>query len=217
MQKIPTIFLRDNEHRYVKAEVNPACAWVFNEVAMATRKYDGICVMFDGTQWFARRQVRATRRTLSKYQREQLYDFPEGFIKIGFDEFTGKYVGWIPMENSGFARFIVEALSKQPLDCDYLNLRDGVYLPGTYELIGPKINNNPEYIKEHRLIPHINAAQLGDIAVLDIHTMSVDVAYEALKSTLSRQLVEGVVFYGLTNNSPDGRMAKLKVRDFNYG
>ena len=58
MKKIPTVFARDPETnlRYVKDEVTPGCEWVFAGEGVATRKYDGTCVMFDGDGWWARRQ-----------------------------------------------------------------------------------------------------------------------------------------------------------------
>src|SRR4051794_4385389 len=60
MRKIPTVFERDEEtqRRFVKNEVNPAAKWVLDGEGIATRKYDGTCVMFDGVAWWARREVK---------------------------------------------------------------------------------------------------------------------------------------------------------------
>lgn len=58
MQKIPTMFVRDPDNmRYVIDEVTPGCEWVLAGEGTPTRKYDGTCVMFDGAEWWARREV----------------------------------------------------------------------------------------------------------------------------------------------------------------
>lgn len=74
-------------------------------------------------------------------------------------------------------------------------------LDGTYELIGPKINGG----KDHAT---------GDIHMLVSHDQSpmmlgVPRTFEGLKEYLATVAVEGIVFH-----HPDGRMAKIKRRDF---
>jgi hypothetical protein len=69
---------------------------------------------------------------------------------------------------------------------------------GTYELLGPKINGNPEGYDSHTLIRH-DYAQPVD-APRD---------YESLRKWLLDHQYEGIVWH-----HPDGRMAKLKRRDF---
>ena len=59
MRKIPTLFVRDEQdRRHVTSEVTPGCEWVLAGEGVATRKYDGTCCMFDGEQWWARREVK---------------------------------------------------------------------------------------------------------------------------------------------------------------
>ena len=59
MKKIPTVFRRDpDDMRHVTSEVHPDCQWVLDGEGTPTRKYDGTCVMFDGTRWWARREVK---------------------------------------------------------------------------------------------------------------------------------------------------------------
>lgn len=113
---------------------------------------------------------------------------PPGFVPVETDETTGKTVGWEPVEQSAFARWHEDAL-RQCADP----------LPGTYELCGPKINGDPEKYGVHRLIRHETAEHLDD-APRD---------FEGLAMWLSAQSYEGVVWH-----HPDGRMAKLKRRDF---
>lgn len=73
---------------------------------------------------------------------------------------------------------------------------------GIYEAVGPKIQGNPEKLEAHQLIkvvPHIS----------DLGPVPRD--FEGLKEFLSVWDIEGVVFH-----HPDGRMAKIKKRDFGF-
>ena len=180
MKKIPTVYLRDwdNNPKYVTREPNPDCAWVFAGEGHATRKYDGTCVMFDGECWWARREVKP-----GKYG-------PVGFRLVEEDPETGKRMGWEPIEQSSFARFHEEALANQA----------GPWPEGTYELLGPKINGNPEDLDLHWLQPHA-AATSWDDAPRD---------YDGLREWLHARPYEGIVWH-----HEDGiRMAKIKGRDF---
>ncbi|MGH7424758.1 MAG: hypothetical protein ACREJP_01140 [Candidatus Methylomirabilales bacterium] len=176
MRKIPTIFVRDweNNPRYVTREPTKGCEWVFAGEGVASRKYDGTCMMFDGKRWWARREVKAGKPT------------PPGFVVLETDEETGKTVGWEPAEQSAFAKWLGQAV------------RDGL-LPGTFELVGPKINGNPERLERHTLIRHSEAERYSD-APRD---------HEGLGAFLANSEIEGLVFH-----HPDGRMAKIKKRDF---
>lgn len=183
MRKIPTLFERDFEGsngRYVLPNVTPGCDWVLAGEGKATRKYDGTCILIrrDGlvVKAFARREVKAGKPK------------PDNFILVEHDETTGKKVGWEPAEQSGFAKFIAEALTD-----------DGI-VPGTYELVGPKIQGNPEGEPEHRLIPH------GEFVIGDAPR-----DFDGLRDYLS---ADDFPFEGIVWHHPDGRMAKLKKRDF---
>ncbi|GAA1800539.1 DUF5565 family protein [Actinomadura chokoriensis] len=176
MRKIPTVFVRDwdGDPRYVTREPDPDCAWVFAGEGRATRKYDGTCVRFDGDRWLARREVRPGR------------DAPPGFTALSTDPATGKTIGWEPAEQSAFWRHLRPAIEA------------GAHEPGTYELIGPKINGNPEGADRHLLVRH-GADDLGEVP-LD---------HDGLAAWLRARPYEGIVWH-----APDGRMAKLKRRDF---
>lgn len=179
MRKIPTVFVRDpaTKLRYVLDEVQPECKWVLEGEGVATRKYDGTCVMLDGHGvWWARREVKAGKEA------------PPGFVPVEYDDVTGKTVGWEPADQSGFARWLADAVT-------------GTEATGTYELCGPKINGNPEHYPEHRLMRH-DAAEIIDLpATLDFRTCECAI----------RDLGE---WEGVVWHHPDGRMAKLKRRDF---
>lgn len=183
MRKIPTLFVRDFEHdpRYVTRDVSPGCEWVLEGEGQATRKYDGTCVMFDGDHWWARREVKKDKAA------------PASFVEVGHDEETGKTVGWEPIGQSSFARYHAEALADE----------DGGpfehYPAGTYELVGPKVNGDPEGYGFHALILHAYAEKLSE-APRD---------FDSLAAWLHDRPYEGIVWH-----HPDGRMAKLKKRDF---
>ena len=98
MKKIPTVFVRDRATGYVTDEVNPECEWVLAGEGVPTRKVDGTCVMFDGTAWWARREVKPGKTP------------PPGWQQVDHDEVTGKRVGWEPIEQSGFVKFWREAI-----------------------------------------------------------------------------------------------------------
>jgi hypothetical protein len=189
MRKIPTLFKRDpDDMRRVLPEVTPGCEWVLAGEGVATRKYDGTCVMLDDDgRWWARREVKPGKQP------------PANFQAVEHDENTGKTVGWEPIEQSPFAKFHAEALGNEALG-NGLDTLD----PGTYELCGPKINGNPEGYERHTLIRHARAVRF----------LFTDVVrdYEMLRACLLSDAYaryEGVVWH-----HPDGRMAKLKRRDF---
>lgn len=181
MKKIPTVLVRDPDDRahVIWFELTPGCEWITE--ASATRKYDGTCTMLDTDgKWWARREVKKGATP------------PPNFVTEDFDPVTGKTQGWEPIEQSSFARFHDEAL--QALT-DFPSA-------GTYELVGPKINGNPERASRHHLIEHASAESV----VLHINDIEEAVSTAILVASLSRW--EGIVWH-----HSDGRMAKLKVKD----
>lgn len=179
MKKIPTLFRRDpDDMRRVTREVHPDCRWVLAGEGVATRKYDGTCVMYDGQRWWARREVKPGKKP------------PADYRPIETDDVTGKTVGWEPVEQSAFAKYHAEAV-------DHADAVTGWPI-GTYELVGPKVNGNPEGEAGHRLWAHA-AAEVED-APRD---------FDGLATWLADYPSEGIVWH-----HPDGRMAKLKRRDF---
>ena len=185
MNKIPTLFVRDeNDRAHVTHEPHPDCLWVFAGEGTATRKYDGTCVMFDGERWWARREVKPGKTE------------PDGFRLVTFDALTGKSMGWEPVEQSSFAKAHAEAVAHQ-------NTTVSGWPHGTYELVGPKVQGNPERVAQHELWAHA-AAEVMQVSGLD---------WDALRATVlaahAEDGCEGIVWH-----HPDGRMAKLKARDF---
>ena len=181
MRKIPTLFERDwdGDRRYVLDKVTPGCEWVIDGEGTPTRKYDGTCVMFDGEKWWARREVKPGKQP------------PPGFAEIEHDTVTSKVVGWEPIGQSAFAKYHTEAAADD----------DGCgWDPGTYELVGPKVNGNPENAPSHMLVMHEDAFVLDD-APRD---------FASLAAWLHAHDYEGIVW----QDGPGGAMAKLKKRDF---
>lgn len=181
MRKIPTLFLRDPQNMArVTREVNPAAQWVIDGEGTATRKYDGTCVMRLRGEWWARRTVKSGRET------------PLGWVEVERDRATGITVGWEPIHQSPYAKIHAETLAETDTT--------GEGLPdGTYELVGPKVNRNPERFPAHCLVPHDMAMTLTDVPR----------DYDGLWQWLHTHDYEGVVWH-----HPDGRMAKIKARDF---
>lgn len=192
MRKIPTVFVRDPANMArVLPEVHPDCGWVLAGEGLATRKYDGTCVMLDDHgDWWARREVKKGKQP------------PPNFQEVEHDPVTGKSVGWEPIGQSSFARWHAEAL--EPFTQFGTLIGRPVPLPGTYELIGPKINGNPERVERHRLESHANACQID----IDAQCLT----YDDLRDIVLEAADDG--WEGIVWHHPDGRMAKLKARDF---
>lgn len=75
---------------------------------------------------------------------------------------------------------------------------------GIYECIGPKIQGNPEAFARHQLVSVVPPA-----SILYLFDRPVPRTFDELQEFLRAYLIEGVVFH-----HPDGRMAKIKRRDF---
>lgn len=111
---------------------------------------------------------------------------PADFESLGTDENTGKTVGWLPVVDGTDDRWHREARDIKKWD------------DGTYELIGPKIQGNKNHASRHTLIRH------GIDPIRDDPR-----TFEAIRNYLSMAEIEGLVWH-----HSDGRMAKIKRRDF---
>lgn len=115
---------------------------------------------------------------------------PDNFVLVSTDEETGKRVGWVTarVDDPG-DKWHWEAFNRKTQWED-----------GTYELVGPKVQGNREGLTRHVLVRH------GDDRIAN---MPRD--HEGLDRWFATSRFEGVVFY-----HPDGRMAKIKGRDFGH-
>lgn len=193
MKKIPSVFVRDwsGDRSRLLPQVAPGCDWVLEGAGWATRKWDGsACLIQDGRLW---------KRFDAKRGRIPPTDFLPAQAQP--DSETGHWPGWVPVGDRPEDRWHQEAWKNS----------DGPALEeGTYELLGPKVQNNPEQLAEHQLIRH--GAEIFD----DLMT-GAPRTFESLRDWLAAQPIEGIVFYGMVScRHPwiGGDMAKLKRRDF---
>ncbi|MFX0200519.1 MAG: DUF5565 family protein [Candidatus Hodarchaeota archaeon] len=176
MKKIQTVFIRNPENmREILNEPHPDCQWVFDGEGVATRKYDGTCVKIEDGKYFKRREVKKGKVA------------PPDFIEEEFDKNTGKRVGWVPVDPD----------SKE--DCWHMEAFSENLSDGTYELVGPKIQGNPEGYNVHALVKHEEAQIFEDVPR----------TFDGIANFMSDKDIEGIVFH-----HTDGRMAKLKKKDF---
>lgn len=176
MKKIPTMFERDwvGDKSRVVDKAHLGCEWVFAGDGVATRKIDGTsCLVRDG-HLFKRRELRPGD------------PLPVGFETADHDEETGKTIGWMPVTDAPEDKWHREAFNQ-------------AFPEGTYELIGPKIQGNPEQSDTHRLVSHDQTGVLSDVPR----------TFAGLHDYFTGKDIEGIVFH-----HPDGRMAKVKLKDF---
>ena len=178
MKKIPTIFERDwdGDRSRVLDQPVPGCEWVFAGEGVATRKFDGTSCLYEEGRLWKRHEVRGGKEA------------PEGFMQVDDDLETGKIVGWVPVGDGPEDKWHRDALVRAIFELN----------PGTYELVGPKVQGNPEGYKQHQLLEHARAPQY-----------EVTRTFDGLRDFLERIDIEGLVFH-----HEDGRMAKIKGRDF---
>lgn len=178
MKKIISLFQRNYDgDRLVRDEVVPGAEWVINGEGIATRKFDGTCCMIRDGKLYKRYDAKAGKVPPANFEPAQ-----------DPDKDTGHWPGWVPVGDGPEDHWYREAFSNS----DYSQT------DGTFELVGPKINGNPEGLERHWLWPH-NAHALGDVPR----------SFDLLKQYLSENDYEGIVWH-----HPDGRMVKIKGKDF---
>jgi hypothetical protein len=176
MKKIPTIFKRNPDNmKELLREPNPEADWVFAGEGVATRKYDGTCCLVKDGVYYKRREIKPGQ------------ELPQDFMLADTDAITGKRVGWVPVDTTGRE------------DCWHMDAWHPGLKDGTYELIGPRVQGNPERVSTHLLIVHANTEKYPEVPR----------SCEGIKGWLSTMNIEGLVFH-----HQDGRMAKIKKRDF---
>ncbi len=175
MKKIISLFQRNYDgDRLVRNEVVPGAEWVIAGEGVATRKFDGTCCMIRGGKLFKRYDAKGGKTP------------PEGFEAAQApDPITGHHPGWLPVGASTEDRWHAEAMHPALAD-------------GTYELVGPKAQGNPEGFTAHTLVKH------GESLLPDSPRY-----FDGLKSYLIASSIEGIVWH-----HPDGRMVKIKRKDF---
>lgn len=181
MKKIPTLFKRDfSNNGVIIPEYHKGTEWVIAGEGIATRKYDGSNAMVRDGKLYKRYELRAGKEA------------PYGFELADKDEITGKSMGYVEVGNGSEDKWFREAVGGNP---DKVDLPDGVY-----ELLGPKVQGNPENSDKHYLHDFMrNAETYSDVPT----------EFEALKTWLENKDIEGIVWH-----HPDGRMVKIKKKDY---
>lgn len=200
MKKIPTLFVRpylaEGNHT-VAPIVTPGLEWVLAGEGVATLKWDGTAVYYDGTSWYKRYDAKKGKKP------------PEGSIPCqeAPDPSTSHWPHWAPISwNDNSDTYIKEAIKNSSYDGlePYYNVYHYGFEPyygvGTYEAIGPKIQGNPYALQSHILRKH-GALQIPDFPR----------DFDGMREYLKHHYMEGVVFW------KDGEpQCKIKRTDFGF-
>lgn len=185
MRKIPTVFVRDPVNpKTVTETVTPGCEWVFAGEGVPTVKHDGTAVLIRGGKPFKRFEVKAGKPTPPDFEPAQ-----------DAREDTGGTPGWIPVADTPDNKWHIEAW----------NHGGSTLSDGTYELMGPKVQGNPENLKDHVLWRH------GADRILNLPSA---ITHASLAEYLRQMGALGTPIEGIVWHHLDGRMAKIKSRDF---
>lgn len=199
MKKMKTVFVIDRDNGSVATPVVVSdSAWVVAGEGIATIKMDGTSSMVRNGKLFKRMDRKLDKHFSFKRKNNPDMVLADNMFKAAPDGWeaceeapdkkTGHWPGWVPVvEGDPASRWHLEAFA----------LADA-WEDGTYELVGPKVQNNRYDLADHRLWRH------GESVV------EVGRTFEDLKAWLEGNNVEGLVFH-----HPDGRMAKLRRKDFN--
>lgn len=197
MQKIISLFKRAYDgDRLVYNEVVPGAEWVLAGEGIATRKFDGTCCLIRDGKFYKRYDAKAF--TVGDNGEKKPYNRqpPEGFEPAQDpDPNTGHWPGWVPVGDGPDDKYHREAWEYLLKVCQ---VTGGHPANGTFELCGPKVQGNPENFKDNQLIPH-GAWLLEDCPRY----------FDGIKAYLQNAGIEGVVWH-----HPDGRMVKIKRKDF---
>jgi len=193
MKKMTTLFKKTDDQSKVIDELREENRWVL-ENSTAYRKWDGTaCAIING-KLYKRYDAKINKKTGKRKIP------PANSIACQEpDEITGHQPYWTPVldENKSDKRML-DAFNKI-VDTKILSKYPSKY-DGTYEFCGPKVNGNPEQLKEHVLIPHKEEK-------LDI----VDYSFAGLKQYLTDINIEGIVFWNKNND----KKCKIRKTDFN--
>jgi hypothetical protein len=102
------------------------------------------------------------------------------------DPVTGHWPGWLLVGDGPEDKWHREAINGRELP------------DGTYELVGPKVQGNKYQMSRHLLFAHGIEAVSG-----------LPLEFVELKKWFESNMVEGIVWH-----HPDGRMVKIKRKDF---
>jgi len=187
MVKIISLFQRNYDgDRLVRDELVTGAEWVANGEGVATRKWDGTCCRIKDGKLYRR------------YDAKQGKTPPPGFEPAqDYDPITGHMPGWIEVGDGPedkWHRIGWENTKSKFPEGDWPG-----DIEATFELCGPHIQGNPECEPQEILIRH-GSGGLEEEPPRD---------FAGLKEFFSRYPIEGIVWH-----HPDGRMVKIKGKDF---
>lgn len=176
-------------------------------LSLYQRNYDGDRLVRDevvpGAEWVLAGEGVPTRKfdgtccmvkggvLFKRYDAKKGKEPPYGFTPAQDpDPVTGHWPGWVEVGNGSDDKWYREACPLWPK----IVLEDG-----TYELCGPKVQGNPEGFEKHTLVRHGSVRIVGD----DPRT------FGSIKAFFQSVDCEGIVWH-----HPDGRMVKIKAKDF---
>ena len=165
-----------------------------------TFKRDGTAVFRDADgEWFTRRAVRPGKKA------------PEGFIPLETDPNTGITFGWEPKESSSMKKFLNRAITRFIEDNGTEPPKDT-----TFELLGPKINGNPEKVSADELRIHGCERATEFPTIEDILNSDDPFAMlEPIFADFRARNIEGIVFWVADE---DGGLVeprfKVRCKDF---
>jgi hypothetical protein len=177
------------------------------------RNYDGDCLVRDevvpGSEWVLAGEGVPTRKydgaacmvkdgaLWKRYDCKLGRKIPHDFLpcEVVPDKHTGHWPGWVPVGDGPDDKWHREALSWA------FDRTNGVLVDGTYELCGRKIQGDPEGFRYHVLVPHGWGGLLKGCPR----------TFDGIKAFLSDGVIEGIVWH-----HPDGRMVKIKGKDFGF-
>lgn len=199
MKKIITVFQRNYDtDRLVRNEVVSGTEWVLAGEGVATRKWDGQCCSIQNGEFLKRYVFKNGKTPPFTFRSTQ-----------GSDPVTGDIPGWVVVGHNPEDKWLRSAFEffVACLSIEYPNdkarQKEGL-ISGTYEAVGPHFGGghhekNPEGLSEDRLIPH------GKHIIDDFPR-----TFDGMKDWFTKDpIIEGVVFW-----HPDGRLSKIKLRDF---
>lgn len=129
-------------------------------------------------------------RLYKRYELKKGKSAPSGFEPAQEpDHLTGETPGWVPVGVGPEDKYFRMGL-----------VNSGRLADGTYELLGPKVQSNKYKMGDYILERH-------GVRVLE----DCERTFRGLQHFLLTHEIEGIVWH-----HPDGRMAKLKRRDFGF-
>ncbi|MNG45681.1 hypothetical protein D3C79_35190 [compost metagenome] len=202
MKKIECVFLVDRILDLATTEVNPVNQWVLDGEGVASLKFDGTsCMVKDGVLY--KRWNRTLKKPFDRqharnkagfcWELSMFRDAPEGAISCESEPapISLHWPHWIP---------VTQGNGLENEKYHFAFAKQAVWEDGTYELVGPGIQDNVHRLAEPVLIKH------GSDEV-----STPDRSFEGLRALMESLNCEGVVWH-----HPDGRMAKLRRDHFGF-